>query len=333
MKLPSLLVILSIVALACSRHCTQPRQRQEWRTLNDGQKRAYLDAVVCLQSLKSNGYYDGAKSRFDDFQVTHQALTDEIHHVGQFLAWHRYFLNIWEDTLRSECGWHGSLPYWNWSIDIDAGKFDQSPIFDPHTGFGGNGADEAYPTAGFFNNLTSLPGWELSAQTGGGCVTDGPFANYTLNIGPGTLKRKHCLTRAFNPSTFGGITGQNVKDTLAQYPFETFRIKLEGFPHIAGFETHTGGHLGVGGEMGNVYSSPGDALFYAHHAMLDSIWAKWQSVNSTDRMYQISGPSSVNVNASQVTLDFVLPMTGLGDNVPVRNVMDIKGGFLCYTYV
>ncbi|KAF5349058.1 hypothetical protein D9758_012684 [Tetrapyrgos nigripes] len=333
MRFPSLLVTLSAVTLAYSQHCTQPRQRQEWRTLNDDQKHAYLDAVVCLQNLTSNGYHDGAKSRFDDFVATHQALSDEIHKTGQFLAWHRYFMKVWEDALRSECGWQGSLSYWNWSIDVDAGEFDKSPVFDPDTGFGGNGADQAHKNAGPFNNLTSLPDWDPQAQTGGGCVKGGPFAHYTLNIGPGTLKREHCLTRAFNPSTFSGITGQHVHDTLAQYPFESFRLKLEGDRHTSGWDTHDGGHLAVGGEMSNVYSSPNDVLFYAHHAMLDSVWAQWQSANSTDRMYQISGPSSVNDDTKQVTLDFMLPMTGLSDDVPVRNVMDTKGGFLCYIYV
>jgi hypothetical protein len=33
-----------------------------------------------------------------------------IHGTGSFMHWHRYVLNIWEDTLINECGWEGGMP-------------------------------------------------------------------------------------------------------------------------------------------------------------------------------------------------------------------------------
>jgi tyrosinase len=33
-----------------------------------------------------------------------------IHNTGVFLPWHRYAVHIWEDAIRSECGWEGGQP-------------------------------------------------------------------------------------------------------------------------------------------------------------------------------------------------------------------------------
>jgi hypothetical protein len=54
------------------------------------------------------------------------------------LPWHRYFLNLFEDALRTDCGYQGTQPYWDWNLDT--ADWSKSPIFDPVRGFGGNGA-------------------------------------------------------------------------------------------------------------------------------------------------------------------------------------------------
>lgn len=37
-----------------------------------------------------------------------QTLT--IHYTGTFLSWHRYFIYLFEQALRDECGYQGNLP-------------------------------------------------------------------------------------------------------------------------------------------------------------------------------------------------------------------------------
>ena len=40
----------------------------------------------------------------------------------------------------------------------------------------------------------------------------------------------------------------------------------------------------------NLASSPGDPLFYLHHAYIDKLWWEWQSRNLSTRLTDISGP-------------------------------------------
>jgi hypothetical protein len=51
------------------------------RTFSDEQKQAYIDAVLCLQNAPSQSGYEGAITRFDDFQGAHIRLVSTIHRV------------------------------------------------------------------------------------------------------------------------------------------------------------------------------------------------------------------------------------------------------------
>ena len=51
------------------------------------------------------------------------------------------------------------------------------------------------------------------------------------------------------------ITSTAVANATIQPTFEIFRVEIEGNPPI--IKAHGGGHLGVGGDLGNLYSSPG----------------------------------------------------------------------------
>lgn len=92
----------------------------------------YIDAVLCLQSTPSRTPADlvpGARSRYDDFVATHINQTLQIHYTvwsyshlfwptpnnaddnkGTFLTWHRWFIWEFEQALRNECGYKGTLP-------------------------------------------------------------------------------------------------------------------------------------------------------------------------------------------------------------------------------
>lgn len=97
-----------------------------------------------------------------------------------------------------------------WDETRDAGKFSKSPVFDTVLGFGGSGK---------------------GAQN---CVTDGPFANLTINIGPGFKSEPRCLNRRITDGLSSG-TGKSYYNTAisgSKYP-QALDAIYSG-PHLIG---------------------------------------------------------------------------------------------------
>ena len=104
--------------------CQQLAVRREWRTLSSSERLEYLRAVKCLSSISSsvcNG------TLHDEFAYIHRqigeyctstshkssnakALTSEAHEAAAFLPWHRYFIHLYEQTLKQRCQYAGTLP-------------------------------------------------------------------------------------------------------------------------------------------------------------------------------------------------------------------------------
>ena len=49
-------------------------------------------------------------SRYDDFTYAHIHMVVKTHGVAISMPWHRYFIWVWEQALRQECGYRGHLP-------------------------------------------------------------------------------------------------------------------------------------------------------------------------------------------------------------------------------
>jgi hypothetical protein len=116
---------------------------------------------------------------------------------------------------------HPSHSYWQ--EQLDAGKFTSSKIFDPTTGFGGDGSGR------------------------GNCITTGPFANYTNHLGPGYAITDHCIDRQISNSFSTGSSQKEVDKCLAMATFAQAWPCIEAQPH-------GGGHGGVGGEVSATFS-------------------------------------------------------------------------------
>lgn len=216
--------------------CKDPVVRKEWRELTTAEKAEYIRAAVCARNLPKEKYADieAVTTRMDDLVFTHFSLNTQIHFVANFLPWHRWFVQLHEDLLKNECDYKGVQPYWDWSIDADKEDMEHSPLFNPKTGFGGNG------------KLTgsNVPGF-------GRCVVDGPFANTNLTLAMGWPdmnthgNRLHCFTREFNSAAGTDENGETiigdmqisaynsqVMETI--YGFDTYKDMsdmLEGLPH------------------------------------------------------------------------------------------------------
>ncbi|EAQ92917.1 hypothetical protein CHGG_01152 [Chaetomium globosum CBS 148.51] len=319
-----------------------PLMRKEWRTLTKHEKSSYICAVQCLlrkPALTPPFPNTGVLSRYDDLIYTHIQQTFDIHYTGHFLAWHRYYVAVYERMLRNECGYGGAQPYWDWTLDTPAGQWASSPVFDPVTGFGGNGALVAADPA----NPMEVPG-----RTGGGCVQDGPFAGIPdmVHLGPmdSVTYNPQCLKRDFSPYFAGRYLAMNQTQlTLAAPDFGAFDKVVEGGPSFEASGVHGGGHYGVGGtygQIGDLYTSPADPIFYLHHANLDRVWWSWQKLNLETRLTDISGPIFLmdydNLKGGNVTLEFPLSVGVSASNVTVGDVMNIvacgQNGVLCYEY-
>ncbi|KAI5779170.1 putative tyrosinase [Geopyxis carbonaria] len=278
------------------------RIRKEWRNMSGKEQKAYLDAELCLMKAPSKTGLPGVTSRFEDLQAMHQLQTNIIHGVAQFLPFHRLYVHIHEVLLREECGYKGAAPWWDETLD--AGDFASSPLLTAKA-FGSDGA--------------ANDDW---------CVQDGPFKDVTLHVGPGQTYTEHCLSRQIN-ETASEFAYQSVVDKChAKANFEEYwKCNIDN-PHLAG-------HIGVGGVVKDVDTSPGDPLFYLHHNWIDRLWWKWQAEDPETRMYQLGGfttPVKPVTGWVETTLDYVMDLYGIGPDTTVGDIMNIQGGFLCYDF-
>jgi len=90
----------------------------------------------------------------------------------------------------------------------------------------------------------------LANGTGGGCVSDGPFKNAVLHLGPGRNieSNNHCLTRNFHPQfPAQWLSEAEVNRTMAEGSYGRFWRHLEGMFEVERMGLHGAGHLGIGG--------------------------------------------------------------------------------------
>lgn len=338
-----------------SKNCTKDKLnvRREWGDLSKPDRRAYIDGVLCLLKLPSKldpKLYPGAKSRYGDFVVVHMNQTLSIHGTGNFLSWHRYYVWSWENALRKECGYKGTLPYWDygrWASNPLA-----SPIFDgSDTSLGGNGVPvtgAASTTTGGMAGMAGMPGMTPGAAgNGGGCVVTGPFMNMTVYLGP--LSPVAQPPPARNPQANGYGSNprclrRDITNTLGMLYGKTSDIAtfITYFDNVAAFQNymqggsgiHQVGHFTVSGDPGgDFYISPNEPSFFLHHAMIDRTWTIWQSLNYTNRRMQMQGGTSMFGAGRQQSLDDLVDMGVAGDKVyKIRDLMSSVDGPFCYVY-
>ncbi|KAI8245757.1 N-acetyl-6-hydroxytryptophan oxidase ivoB [Colletotrichum sp. SAR 10_96] len=239
----------------------------------------YIDSIKCLMALPSEGndLWPGAKSRYDDFQGMHIYMTKQVHFNGPFLPrWHRWMLYLFEAELRTKCDFKGTLPYWDMGLDNTAEGFAKSPVFDNIYGVGGNGpyiADVTDPEEFPVQKPIEIP--ERS-----GCVQEGPFANITVPMGLGYSVEytPHCLRRDFSlPIITSALSDEVINRTLSATSFDEFNLHIQGYSM----------------QVADMYSSPGDPIFYFIHGALDKIWNEWQRMDWPARKMDIGGPDII----------------------------------------
>ncbi|KAF2161255.1 hypothetical protein M409DRAFT_59258 [Zasmidium cellare ATCC 36951] len=303
MSLGGLVFKVQHLRQANEERCSNPSIRREWRTLSNPEKLAYIDAVKCLHQSPSRLRQNA--SSLDDFPWTHQHVGYVAHDSASFFSWHRYFVQIFEDTLRSACAYEGSLPYWDWTLDWQD-PFS-SPVFDTMTGFGGDG-DRQQPSA-----------------TGVGyCLTEGPLAGSTSRYWD-MKEQLHCLARNLSaPSEANWRRNRPdlIERMLDHKDYFDFLLLVEHGPHNTVPNA-------IGGDFAR-FVAPAEPLFFLHHGQLDRMWWIWQQKSAKNRQ-AYSGPASSRSNATASLTD-VLPLRGLARDPLVEEIIDTEKGLLCYKY-
>jgi len=99
-------------------------------------------------------------------------------------------------------------------------------------------------------------------------------------------------TRTINVSRAPGTSGDlaliasNTPTALGQTTFNNFTSTLEGI--------HDSVHVWVGGSMGVIPTAPADPIFWMHHANIDRLWWKWQTMpGNAGKNPPLSGAAAV----------------------------------------
>ncbi|KAG5930873.1 hypothetical protein E4U60_006720 [Claviceps pazoutovae] len=327
--------------------------RKEWGNLSLRSRREYIDAVKCLHELPSKidpKLAPGARSRYDDFEATHIRLAAKIHGTGLFLPWHRHFVYLYETALRDECGYTGYQPYWDWS-KYAYQPVQANPLYDgSETSMGSNG--RYIPDRNGTVQILPVPepnppALYCSPGTGGGYVERGPFASWILHLGPvipmivrngmpvrsnprpdGLGYNPRRMIRDFNNTLLQENNSYKiVNDMLTNMTdIHTFHPYLTRIPHL-------GGHFFISGYDNDFYTSPGDPLFYFHHAQVDRVWSIWQALDFSKRGNALDGTLTLgNVPPSRnVTLEDIMSFDFQPSILVGQRMSPTKNG-LCYIY-
>ena len=175
--------------------------------------------------------------------------------------------------------------------------------------------------------------------------------SYMANVGPGAPVMNNvprnpqsnyggynprCMRRDVNSEVALGATADRVYNLITKSKdINTFYDTLLTPPRNASdpynWGVHTSGHYISGGDPGgDPMVSPGDPIFYFHHAMLDRVWWIWQMQDPDTRLNaQVGrGPSGAG---RKIDLKWLIP-----DVIPVLEAHDGLGGHggaFCHVYV
>lgn len=304
----------------------------------------------------------GCRNRYDDFVAIHIQQSFGIHVTGNFLTWHRYFVWVYEEALRNECGYKGTQPYYSYSRwTKDPLK---SPLFDGSaTSLGGNGVLGCTNQSWTGIPLNEDPLIKIPHGVGGGCITSGPFKDWTVNLGPvfpgstcaplnpnmefgptfGLGHNPRCITRDVTSFTSEGWLKDDDIVALIQEPtYQKFWETLQGGAPPDNFKNgfmgvHTAGHFILGGDPGGDFTaSPGDPFFWFHHASVDRIYWTWQNLKPAERTLALYGPTGMSdMSSPPATLQDKINLNpAFPGEFTIADLSSTMGGApFCYTYI
>lgn len=98
---------------------------------------------------------------------------------------------------------------------------------------------------------------------------------------------------------------------------------------------HASGHMAVGGEASDLFSSINDPSFWFHHSMVDQVYWIWQALH-LDQAETIAGTITI-LNQPPSRDTYKADIIDLGVNAPSVTIDDVLNTLgqspLCYVYV
>ena len=153
-----------------------------------------------------------------------------------------------------------------------------------------------------------------------------------------------CLRRDIRPAAAALTTFQHIYDLIVNSDNKYwFDLGLDGELPNQNLGLHGGGHYTFGIDPGaDFYMSPGDPMFWLHHAAIDWVWWTWQTQDLERRLYTPGYAYSRTITmlddppSRNGTLDDVYGMGMLGMGMRQAEMMTTLGGMegqACYLYV
>jgi tyrosinase len=121
---------------------------------------------------------------------------------------------------------------------------------------------------------------------------DAKLATSPTLINPALQYNPRCLTRDINLFWSNQTHASDVEFLLACPNVDCLEKRADGWELPADQPQpliHAAGHFSVGGLQNDPFASPGDPIFYLHHAQFDRVWSMWQAQDSKNRVYQVGG--------------------------------------------
>ena len=161
---------------------------------------------------------------------------------------------------------------------------------------------------------------------------DVPQKGNGLGPNPRCLKRDVSVWVSSNWTTDADSANliTNYNDVLS------FQNRMQGNFSAGFYGVHTGGHFTICGDPGgDLFSSPGDPMFFLHHGQIDRTWWIWQNLNLAPRQDALAGTITLDNDppSRNGTLTDVINMGVLAPSVQIKNVMSTLAGPLYYIYV
>jgi tyrosinase len=168
------------------------------------------------------------------------------HGSALFLPWHRAYLYYFEQYLLDvmPAGTLVSLPWWDWSTQA---------------GIPASYADENLPD-GAPNPLASAP---ISG------IPDRQFSEENVPKADQTFRQPG--PTGPGQGSDGLPSAAEVAAVMALEDFDDFTFQLE--------DLHNRVHVWTGGTMSEIPLAAFDPVFWAHHTMIDRLWAIWQQAH------------------------------------------------------